>query len=85
MPPTILTTSTSAGGRSKNLGGHSTVLQGLLMEQVLLLNRPKSGGANKAPRVPPAQKTFPSQSFQLLSRSLLWSISHAKFNRKTDI
>ena len=77
MPPTILTTSTSAGGRSKNLGGHSTVLQGLLMEQVLLLNRPKSGGANNASRVPSAQKTFPSQSFQLLSRSLLWSISHA--------
>ena len=77
MPPTILTTSTSAGGRSKNLGGHSTVLQGLLMEQVLLLNRPKSGGANNVPRVPLAQKTFPSQSFQLLSRSLLWSISHA--------
>ena len=77
MPPTILTTSTSAGGRSKNSRGHSTVLQGLLMEQVLLLNRTKSGGANNAPRVPSAQKTFPSQSFQLLSRSLLWSISHA--------
>jgi hypothetical protein len=82
MPPTILTTSTSAGGRSKNLGGHSTVLQGLLMEQVLLLNRPKSGGANNAPRVPPAQKTFPSQSFQLLSRSLLWSISHLNLTEK---
>ena len=51
MPPTILTTSTSAGGRSKNLGGHSTVLQGLLMEQVLLMgsNSPRisicSGGS----------------------------------------
>ena len=57
MPPTILTTSTSAGGRSKNLRGPSTVLQGLLMEQVLFLMQTKSvvegPNTNLSPPVPP--------------------------------
>ena len=56
MPPTILTTTTTAGGRSKNLRGPSTVLQGLLMEQVLPLIRSKFEGVAYPPypTVPPA-------------------------------
>ena len=52
MPPTILTTTTTAGGRSKNLRGPSTVLQGLLMEQVLSLIQPKPWRGAIAPPFP---------------------------------